>query len=201
VSATVNARKTEARWSFNIGSNEAPNSFSLAFFFLNNFDYQLFRRIGIIASGTNDFITSHSSMRLRFCPSGNSTEHLFFNIFDVGEPTQTSHIAVFCGRLSLYKEFFHQLRLVAVFFPTKCCLQMPWFVSTGPSMRKEPRNRLIQGEWVQGIADASSITAKSFPLGRPAQLRFRASECDRATTARLSLKSHAPGSPIKSDPR
>jgi hypothetical protein len=24
VSATVNARKTEARWSFNIGSNEAP---------------------------------------------------------------------------------------------------------------------------------------------------------------------------------
>ena len=34
-------------------------------------------------------------------------EHLFFNVFDVGEPVPTSDIAVFTGTLKLQNEFFH----------------------------------------------------------------------------------------------
>src|ERR1700744_1398792 len=44
-------------------------------------------------------------------------EHLFFNVFDVGEPFPTSDIAVFTGTLKLQNEFFHQPTLVPVFFP------------------------------------------------------------------------------------
>jgi hypothetical protein len=44
-------------------------------------------------------------------------EHLFFNVFDVGEPVPTSDIAVFTGTLKLQDEFFHQPPLIAVFFP------------------------------------------------------------------------------------
>jgi hypothetical protein len=46
-----------------------------------------------------------------------SLEHLFFDVFDVGELAPTSDIAVFTGALKLHNEFFHQPRLVAVFFP------------------------------------------------------------------------------------
>jgi len=34
-------------------------------------------------------------------------EHLFFYVFDVGEPVPTSDIAVFTGALKLQNEFFH----------------------------------------------------------------------------------------------
>jgi hypothetical protein len=34
-------------------------------------------------------------------------EHIFFNVFDVGEPIPTSDIAVFTGTLKLQNEFFH----------------------------------------------------------------------------------------------
>ena len=34
-------------------------------------------------------------------------EHLFFYVFDVGEPVPTSDIAVFTGTLKLQNEFFH----------------------------------------------------------------------------------------------
>ena len=34
-------------------------------------------------------------------------EHLFFNVFDVGEPVPTSDIAVFTVTLKLQNEFFH----------------------------------------------------------------------------------------------
>jgi hypothetical protein len=34
-------------------------------------------------------------------------EHLFFNVFDVGEPVPTSDIAVFTGTLNLQNEFFY----------------------------------------------------------------------------------------------
>ena len=34
-------------------------------------------------------------------------EHLFFYVFDVGEPVPTSDIAVFTGPLKLQNEFFH----------------------------------------------------------------------------------------------
>ena len=44
-------------------------------------------------------------------------EHLFFNVFDVGELAPTSHIAVFRGALNFHNEFFHQPELVPVFFP------------------------------------------------------------------------------------
>jgi hypothetical protein len=44
-------------------------------------------------------------------------EHLFFYVFDAGEPVPTSDIAVFTGTLNLQNEFFHQPPLVPVFFP------------------------------------------------------------------------------------
>ena len=44
-------------------------------------------------------------------------EHLFFNVFDVGEAVPTSDIAVFTVTLKLQNEFFHQPPLVPVFFP------------------------------------------------------------------------------------
>jgi hypothetical protein len=44
-------------------------------------------------------------------------EHLFFNVFDVGELAPTSHIAIFRDPLNLHNEFFHQPKLVPVFFP------------------------------------------------------------------------------------
>src|SRR5208283_5308330 len=44
-------------------------------------------------------------------------KHLFFNIFDVGELAPTSYIAVFSSTLNLHNEFFHQPKLVQVFFP------------------------------------------------------------------------------------
>ena len=140
-------------------------------------------------------------MRLRFCPSGNSTEHLFFNIFDVGEPTQTSHSQFFADASISTKNSSTNFGLLRYFSRRNAVCKCRVCFYRSFHEKAVPRNRLIQGEGVQGIVDASPITAKSFPLGRPAQLRFRASECDRATTARLSLKSHAPGSPIKSDPR
>ena len=34
-------------------------------------------------------------------------EHLFFNVFDVGEPVLPSDIAVFTGTLNLQNEFFY----------------------------------------------------------------------------------------------
>jgi len=43
-------------------------------------------------------------------------EHLFFYVFDVGEPVSTSDIAVFTGTLKLQNEFFHWRPLVPVFF-------------------------------------------------------------------------------------
>jgi hypothetical protein len=44
-------------------------------------------------------------------------EHLFFNVFDVGELDPTSDIAVFMGTLKLHNEFFHEPPPVPVFFP------------------------------------------------------------------------------------
>jgi hypothetical protein len=44
-------------------------------------------------------------------------EHLFFDVFDVGEEVPTSDIAVFAVTLKLQNEFFHWPPLVAVFFP------------------------------------------------------------------------------------
>ena len=44
-------------------------------------------------------------------------EHLFFNVFDVGEQVPTSDIAVFTDTLKLQNEFFHEPELVPVFFP------------------------------------------------------------------------------------
>src|SRR5260370_35261485 len=44
-------------------------------------------------------------------------EHLFFYVFDVGEPVPTSDIAVFTGTLKFQNEFFHYPPLVPVFFP------------------------------------------------------------------------------------
>jgi hypothetical protein len=44
-------------------------------------------------------------------------EHLFFNVFDIGELAPTSHIAVFRDTLNLHNEFFHQPQLGPVFFP------------------------------------------------------------------------------------
>jgi len=44
-------------------------------------------------------------------------EHLFFNAFDVGESAPTSDVAVFRSTLNLNDKFFHQPRLVPVFFP------------------------------------------------------------------------------------
>ena len=43
-------------------------------------------------------------------------EHLFFDVFDVGELALTSHIAVFRGALNLDDEFLHQPEPVPVFF-------------------------------------------------------------------------------------
>jgi hypothetical protein len=44
-------------------------------------------------------------------------EHLFSNIFDVGELAPSSYVAVFQRSLNLHNKFFHQPRSVPVFFP------------------------------------------------------------------------------------
>ena len=44
-------------------------------------------------------------------------EHLFFNVFDVGESAPTSDIAVFRWTLNLHDKFFHEPSLVPVFVP------------------------------------------------------------------------------------
>lgn len=44
-------------------------------------------------------------------------EHLFSDIFYVGKPAPTSHIAVFKAALDLHYVFFDQRQLVPVFFP------------------------------------------------------------------------------------
>ena len=42
-------------------------------------------------------------------------EHLFFDVFDIGELAPASHVAVFA--LNLHNEFFHQAQHLPVFFP------------------------------------------------------------------------------------
>ena len=44
-------------------------------------------------------------------------EHLFFDVFDVGEPAPTSDIAVLRYTLNVNDKFFHEFSLVPVFFP------------------------------------------------------------------------------------
>jgi len=44
-------------------------------------------------------------------------EHLCFDVFDIGESAPTTDIAVLRYTLNLNDKFFHELSLVAVFFP------------------------------------------------------------------------------------
>jgi hypothetical protein len=50
----------------------------------------------------------HNDIRYDALVAVSSTpEHLFFDVFDVGELAPTSDIAVFTGALNLHNEFFH----------------------------------------------------------------------------------------------
>src|SRR5271169_6582519 len=61
----------------------------------------------------------HSSSRIKplFEMRLEALEHLFFNVFDVGELAPTSEVAVFRRTLNLHDKFFHQALLVPVFLP------------------------------------------------------------------------------------
>ena len=58
-------------------------------------------------------------------------EHLFFNVFDVGEPVPTSHIAVFTVTLKLQNEFLPLAPAGLGIFPGDAACKCPPFVSAG----------------------------------------------------------------------
>jgi hypothetical protein len=58
-------------------------------------------------------------------------EHLFFNVFDVGEPVPTSHIAVFTVTLKLQNEILPLAPAGLGIFPGDAACKCPPFVSAG----------------------------------------------------------------------